>query len=86
MARDSLEPGPDGSFPNLDRTAEGYLDVNSMPIGRRWQRGPDGRAALVDVTPTVHLPDGRVVKITDVVPPPPGWTPPHPGNPRNPTP
>lgn len=87
MTRDALENGGDDSFPHLERTPEGYLDVRYMPIGRRWQHDPNtGRSVLIDVTPTVHLTDGCVVRITDVVPPPPGYVPPHPGTPTNPTP
>jgi hypothetical protein len=68
---DALDPGPDGDFPYLPRTPDGYLDTTLMPIGKRWQPGPGGQRVLVDVEPTVRLLDGTLVKVTAVCPPPP---------------
>lgn len=68
MAIDALDPGPAGDFPHLPRTRDGYLDTARMPVGLRRQPGPDGRPVLIDVTPTVRTPDGRLVPVTDVVP------------------
>ncbi|TSD95284.1 hypothetical protein FOS14_18130 [Skermania sp. ID1734] len=70
MTLDALDPGPNGDFPYLPRTPDGYLDTNVMPIGIRRQRTPDGRVVEIDVTPTVLI-DGAHVPITSVLPPPP---------------
>lgn len=56
-AQDTLDPGPDGSYPWLPRNADGTLNTARMPVGTRHQRGPDGRLVLIDIEPT--LPDGR---------------------------
>ena len=70
-AFDVLDPGAEGDFPNLPRTADGFLDVEGMaaagvrmPVGEWVERG----GQLIDLEPTVALPDGRVVPITEVVP------------------
>lgn len=68
MTLDALDPGPNNTFPYVPRDADGYLDEARMPVGLRTQRGPDARPVTVDLTPTVRLPDGRTVPITDVVP------------------
>lgn len=78
-AFDVLDPGPGDSFPNLPRTEEGCLDVERMaalgvrlPVGEWVERG----GQLIDLTPTVRLSDGRLVKITELVPvEPPAETP-----------
>lgn len=59
MAVDALDPGPDGTYPNLPRNPDGTLDTARMPIGIRRQVTPDGRVVTIDVEPT--LPDGRRV-------------------------
>lgn len=69
MTVDALDCGPLGDFPWLPRTAGGRLDVERMPVGERWQRGPDGVARLIDVTPTVRTLDGRLVPVTEVLAP-----------------
>ncbi len=51
MARDALEPGPDGSYPNWPRKPDGSLDEERMPTGLHWQVTPDGRRVLIDLTP-----------------------------------
>lgn len=71
MTLDALDPGEDGTFPNLPRRPDGYLDTELMPIGKRWQRGPNGKYVEVDVEPTVTLDDGRRVRVTEIVAPPP---------------
>lgn len=64
MTVDALDPGPDGSYPNLPRNPDGTLDTDRMPIGTRLQPGPDGSVVLIDVEPT--LPNGQ--RPTDVAP------------------
>jgi hypothetical protein len=51
MARDALEPGPDGSYPNMPRNPDGTIDRERMPTGLAWQVTPDGRRVLIDLTP-----------------------------------
>lgn len=63
-AVDALDPGPDGTYPNLARNPDGSLDTARMPVGLRRQRGVDGVLRLIDVEPT--LPDGR--RPSDVAP------------------
>ncbi len=51
MARDALDPGPDGSYPNMPRNPDGTIDRERMPTGLHWQTTPDGRRVLIDLTP-----------------------------------
>jgi len=51
MARDALDPGPDGSYPWWPRRPDGSLDEERMPTGIHRQLTPDGRVVLVDLTP-----------------------------------
>lgn len=44
VAIDALDPGEDGTYPNLD--------LSLQPRGLRQQRTPDGRIVLVDVEAT----------------------------------
>lgn len=64
MARDALDPGPDGTFPNWPRRADGTPDERRMPTGTHKHRQLDRsrRKMVVDVTP--RHPDG-----TPIVPP-----------------
>lgn len=66
MTLDALDPGPDGTFPNVALTPDGYLDTSHHPIQPYLQGG-----VPIDPVPTVTLPNGRRVKLTEVVPPPP---------------
>ncbi len=68
MAIDALEPGPDGSYPNVPRNPDGTLDTDRMPVGLRRQLTSQGDVVLIDVEPT--LPDGR--RVTDIAPLPEG--------------
>jgi len=63
VTRDAFDPGPLGNFPYWPRLADGTPDPSRMPTGKHWQRTPDGRRVLVDVTP--RHPDG-----TPITPPP----------------
>lgn len=67
MANDALDPGPNGDYPYWPRNPDGTLDETRMPSGMRWQRDPNGRRVLIDVTE--RHPDG-----SPIVPPtlPPG--------------
>lgn len=67
MAHDAFDPGPDGTYPYWPRKPDGSWDEARMPTGERYQRTPDGRIVLIDITP--RKPDG-----TPIVPP--GMTPP----------
>lgn len=67
MTTDALDPGDDGTYPNLPRNADGSLDVQRMPVGLRRQRGTDGVVRTIDIEPS--LPDGR--RPSDVAPLPP---------------
>ena len=51
MARDALEPGVEGTFPNWPRRPDGSPDPERMPTGTRRQRTPDGRVVVIDETP-----------------------------------
>jgi len=51
MARDALEEGPDGTFPNWPRRADGSLDPARMPTGTHRQKTTTGEVVVVDVTP-----------------------------------
>ncbi len=64
MTTDALENGGDDSFPNVPRLPDGRLDTERMPIGTRTQNG-----VVIDVEPSVRLTDGRLVKISEVIPP-----------------
>lgn len=75
MAHDALDPGPLGDYPYLPRTPEGYLDAARWPMGKqvvRDKRDASGRPIVIDVE--TRLPDGR--RALDVLPLPPGATPP----------
>ena len=67
MARDALDPGPDGTYPAWPRDpVMGQPELGPgtrMPSGETWQRTPDGRLVRIDVTPT-NDPSG-----TPIVPP-----------------
>jgi hypothetical protein len=70
MTTDALDPGPDGDYPHLPRTADGYLDASRWPMGTRVvpsRTDADGKPVVVDVE--TRLPDGR--RALDVVPMPP---------------
>lgn len=47
MARDALDPGPDGTYPYWPRHPDGS---SRMPPGERWHTAPDGRTVLIDTT------------------------------------
>lgn len=51
MARDALDPGPDGTYPNWPRKPDGSEDPERMPRGTYPQRTPDGRVVVTDQTP-----------------------------------
>lgn len=63
MARDALDPGPDGNYPNWPRRPDGTLDPERMPTGVHHQLTPDGHEVLVDLTP-------RDADGNPIVPPP----------------
>ena len=62
MAQDAFDPGPNGDYPYWPRRPDGTPDSKRMPTGTYYERLPDGRRVLVDVTP--RKPDG-----TPIVPP-----------------
>ena len=70
MARDALDPGPDGDYPYWPRRPDGSPDPERMPTDPHWQRTPTGELVLVDLTPRHR--DGA-----PITPPnrPPGGTP-----------
>jgi len=51
MARDALDPGPNGDYPHWPRKPDGSEDPERMPRGVYRQRTPDGRVVLTDQTP-----------------------------------
>lgn len=60
MAKDALDPGPDGSYPNWPRLPDGSPDPARMPRGLRWQWSKDRRRWVrIDVTP--RDPDGNEI-------------------------
>ena len=68
MAKDALDPGPDGTYPYWPRKPDGSWDEERMPTGIHFGRKPKGR---LDLTPRHR--DG-----TPIVPP--GMTPPRGGS------
>ena len=51
MARDALEPGPGGTYPNWPRRPDGSPDPARMPTGSHKQKTETGEVVVVDVTP-----------------------------------
>lgn len=70
MARDALEEGPDGTFPNWPRRPDGTPDPARMPTGSHKQKTKTGEVVVVDVTP--RKPDGTPINPPTI---PPGGTP-----------
>jgi hypothetical protein len=51
MARDALDPGPLGNYPNWPRRPDGSPDPARMPTGMHKQRLKNGDVVDVDLTP-----------------------------------
>lgn len=65
VARDALDPGPAGNYPNWPRLPDGTPDPDRMPTGVTRQRVRGG-SVRVDVTPTD--PQGRPI-VPPTIPP-----------------
>lgn len=72
MAKDLLDPGPDGTYPYVPRRPDGTVDADKIPSGlvKMRRRDQAGNPVIVDLT--LRLPDGR--PITDLDPLPGGST------------
>jgi hypothetical protein len=80
MANDAFDPGPDGTYPYWPRRPDGRpagigLPVTNdaereaeerMPSGLHYQRTPEGRRVLVDLTP--RHPNGEPIVPPDMTP------------------
>ncbi len=51
MARDALDPGPNGDFPYWPRKPDGTEDPARMRRGSHRQKTTTGEVVVVDVTP-----------------------------------
>jgi len=67
MARDALDPGPLGNYPNWPRKPDGSWDEARMPTGVHSQVTPAGDVVRIDVTP--RRPDGTPIVPPGMVPP-----------------